>query len=276
MTSSETEVNEVINLVEDCNEQSNPDDQDDIKERIALEYYKRDHLLKAKLNLLYKEPLNNNEVTLTVAGRNIVFSAYHLDVENNLSELVNGYEKRKFDFVHSETSDSLTPQVPKLYCWILKAAIIHQFNDKFVTSSANYVSLVEDKKCWKVIFEMCAVHHLATDKKYIILAIMTTMCDDARQDFMAKEMDCDTINIWQGLTEIKFCYALPDVDIDYDYCHKLRMQYWSERSFFYDSSLKIPIDTHLNLRGTLKNQLSCQKINSYQKLEEVIILFIKF
>ena len=236
-----------------------------------------------KLKLLYKDPLNYNEVALTVARRNIVLSAYHFDFKNNLSVEQPQPDKKKFDLVHSETSDSMTHKVPKLYCWILKAAIAIHATDKFVPTNENLlndecrsenIGLKLSKYHWRVIFEMCTVHHLVTDKKYVILAIMTTMCKDRRHDFMVKEMDCDTINIWQDLTEVKFCYALPDVEIDYEHCHQLRMHYWLERSFFYDPLQKIPIDTKLSLRaGKLDDQFSYERTSKNQNLNEVTFSF---
>jgi hypothetical protein len=278
---TETIVNKVIDL-EECDEKNNSQN----KATIALEYLKRDLMIATKFSLLYSDPLNHNEVAYTVGGRNIVLSAYHFDSKNSLSiQLLaagSSGSRKKFDLVHSETSDTLTLNVPKLYCWILKAAIAINDNDKYVGSNikkqvdeCNSTVNEKPKANWKVLFEMCVVHHLITDKIYIILAILTTMCDEPRQDFMVKDMDCDTINIWQGLTEVRFCYALPEVEIDYDHCHKLRMQYWTERFFFYDPSKKIPIDIHLSLiNGNLNDQVSLSRTAAYQKLNEVTNYFI--
>jgi hypothetical protein len=247
------------------------------KAELAKEYLTRDRQLVDQLFKLYKNPSDTRVVNLFIAGKEVSFAAFHHN-EHNI--VTNKDPTTRKEYVTTEDNSF---KVPRLYCWILKAAITTMLSDiyvdeeSFINNSEISVKVNGNNRYYRIFFEMCVIENFAQDKKYVLLAIMTTMCNKPRTDLLLKNELSDEIIIWNEFTELKFCYSLPDVTIDYDHCHNLRMKYFRDRSYFYDIKRKIPIDSHMSLRSDdLSNPDEVEKLQEKNSKATVVIIAFRF
>jgi hypothetical protein len=94
---------------------------------------------------------------------------------------------------------------------------------------------------------MCALgtsNNTSTEPTHTLVAILTTLCNTHRDDFLIYNHKTQKIGLWQRLASISNRFwCLPDHPIDHDKLQRALMKYYDKYQLIYDESRLIPRDT---------------------------------
>jgi len=116
---------------------------------------------------------------------------------------------------------------------------------------------------------MCSLKSITgKDDNCILLAIMTTMCNQPRTSFVVyfNKSSPPRVEFWSDFQLLRDYYCDLNDKIDYQAMLQIRNNYFTEKEWFYNPSFGIPIDIHLNPNKSLLDDYIGDKNNYNERM----------
>jgi hypothetical protein len=180
-----------------------------------------------KLSQLFKKPFDVSRINWSVAGKTISLASFHYPDSNHVCSGNQG-SYNKFSYINEKEPCSL-------YRWELKGCV----TTKLFMNDGNGVV--------RTFFAMsqlqCATNTKFANNQLILLAIMTTLCVDQRNDFLIYNKSTKAVQLHQGFSFIRNFYCNIDVKIDLKLMEMERLKFFKRYSLIYDPLRGVPRDT---------------------------------